>query len=381
MNAQQTTIHKGLEGIIVDRTAIAKVEGAIGRLSYRGIDIKELTAAHSFVDCVWLVLFGSLPSTEQARALDDFLVRSMAPTDSEQRILAALPRSKHPMEILQGLTPLIDRRFADAPALPVESTELAEGLVIAARLAGILAAWQHLRHGESLPVPDRTLGFQANFLLLFSGRRPTVQALATLQVTQILQMEHGFNASTFAARVATSTLAPVQAVLSAAIGTLSGPLHGGADEAALQMALEIGAPANAADYVRQCLAQKRRIMGMGHREYKTVDPRARILKPMAERLCSGSTHETLFKTLVAVEEAVQQAMAQRGRKIHANVEFYKGAVMNALGIPSDFFTSMFAIGRVYGYLAHFLEQRADNRLIRPQAQYVGPDPASAAQPE
>ena len=193
-----------------------------------------------------------------------------------------------------------------------------------------------------------------------------------LNAAQILQMEHSFNCGTFAGRVCASTLAPIQSSISASIGTLFGKLHGGADQAALEMAMAIGSPEKAEAYVTDCLARKEKIMGMGHREYRTVDPRAKILKPMAMELCQQGESRNLLLTLVAVEEACQRAFAKSDKEIWANVEFYKGAVFHSLGIPSHFFTAMFAMSRVYGYVAHFLEFSKNSRLIRPRANYVGP---------
>ena len=192
-----------------------------------------------------------------------------------------------------------------------------------------------------------------------------------LDAAQILQMEHSFNGGTFAGRVCASSLAPIQSSISASIGTLFGRLHGGADQAALEMAMAIGSPDKAEAYVRDCLANKVKIMGMGHREYRTVDPRARLLKPMALELCQDEESKKLLATLIAVEEACQREFAARGKEIWANVEFYKGAVFHSLGIPTHYFTTMFAMARVYGYIAHFLEFQRDSRLIRPRARYVG----------
>ena len=193
-----------------------------------------------------------------------------------------------------------------------------------------------------------------------------------LDAAQILQMEHSYNCGTFAGRVCASTLAPIQSCISASIGTLFGKLHGGADQAALEMAIAIGSPEKADAYVKECLANKVKIMGMGHREYRTVDPRAKILKPMAVELCKDEESKNLLATLVAVEEACQREFANKDKEIWANVEFYKGAVFHSLGISTPNFTAMFAMSRVYGYIAHFLEFRRDSRLIRPRARYTGP---------
>jgi citrate synthase len=194
-------------------------------------------------------------------------------------------------------------------------------------------------------------------------------------VTQILQIEHSFNASTFAARVVASTLAPVENVLAAALGALHGALHGGADQAALEMAIEVGDPARAADFVDECLANGRKIMGMGHREYRVLDPRARFVKALAADLAKGTSLESLYLTLEGIEARISERMAERGTELHANLEFYKGIVYRAAGLPTDFFTAAFAMARVYGYLAHFIESRINNRIIRPAAKYIGAIPA------
>jgi citrate synthase len=207
---------------------------------------------------------------------------------------------------------------------------------------------------------------------MFHGTAPTPEQVRMLNAAQILQMEHSFNCGTFAGRVCASTLAPIQSSISASIGTLFGRLHGGADQAALEMAMAIGSPDKAEAYVRKCLANKEKIMGMGHREYRTVDPRAKILKPMAVELCQDEESKKLLATLIAVEQACQREFADKGKEIWANVEFYKGAVFHSLGIPTHFFTAMFAMSRVYGYVAHFLEFSKNSRLIRPRANYIGP---------
>ena len=205
---------------------------------------------------------------------------------------------------------------------------------------------------------------------MFHGKAPTDEQRRMLDAAQILQMEHSFNAGTFAGRVCASTLAPIQSCISASIGTLFGKLHGGADQAALEMAMAIGSSDAAANYVADALARGEKIMGMGHREYRTVDPRAKLLKPMAVTLCREPDSKQLLATLVAVEEACQAAFSVRGKEIWANVEFYKGAVFHSLGIPSQNFTAMFAMARVYGYIAHFLEFKRESRLIRPRARYA-----------
>lgn len=368
---KQSVLAKGLEGVIVDETAISNVEGAIGRLSYRGYAIEDLITTSSFAEVVWLILFGELPSEDQAYTFEQFLLANCRLNTHERKMLEALPDTLHPMLALQSLMPaLASDAIGDFDA-PLHADEAIAGTTLAAKVPAIIAALYRRRRGETMLETDHSLQYHENFLFLFHGKRPAQLHIDTLNVTQILQAEHSFNASAFACRVTASTLAPVQSALSSAIGTLYGKLHGGADQAAVEMATAIGDPQNAAAYVSSAIKSKTKIMGMGHREYKVLDPRATILKPMAEKLCVRTPHEALYRTLEAVEHEVRLVMADRDKDIWANVEFYKGAVFYALGIPPEFFTSMFVMARVFGYLAHFLESRTNNRMIRPQAFYVG----------
>ncbi len=364
-----------LAGVIVGETAISDVQGETGILSYRGIDINELVDV-PFLHVAWLVLFGEWPDKQEKTRLKSFMCRHQRLNHAEQDLLTQVPRSLHPMLMLQGMVPLLE--------LPEEETlgrglDAEQGLFIAAKISGLIAA--HHRLGQSKVILRPTAGklYHDNFLRMFRGGEPTADDVRMLDAAQILQMEHSFNAGTFAGRVCASTLAPIQSVISASIGTLFGKLHGGADQAALEMAMSIGSPDKAAAYVEECLASKEKIMGMGHREYRTVDPRAKILKPMAMELCRDPEARNLLDTLVAVEEACQKEFAGRGKEIWANVEFYKGAVFHSLGIPTHYFTAMFAQARVFGYIAHFLEFRQDSRLIRPRAVYVGHPPGSRDQ--
>ncbi len=357
-----------LAGVVVGETAISEVDGEQGRLSYRGVAIEELVQ-RPFAEVAWLVVFGEWPSAAQQMRLNQFLCTHASLDEREQGLLDAVPAGLHPMLVLQGMVPLIDLPPDESLGLGLEAEH---GLLLAAKIAAIIAA--RFRQEQGLPpasgAPDQD--FHHHFLSLLYDRAPSAQAVAVLDATQILQMEHSFNAGTFAGRVCASTLAPMQSVISASIGTLYGRLHGGADQAALEMAQTIGDPEDAPAYVERCLADKVKIMGMGHREYRIVDPRARLLKPMAESLCTDPESRRLLQTLVAVEAACHDAFAARGKDIWANVEFYKGAVFHTLGLPAHYFTALFAMARVYGYVAHFLEFRRDSRLIRPRARYRPP---------
>jgi len=370
MTSDETIYSNDLAGIVVGDTAISDVQGEQGILSYRGMDINELVDV-PFLHVVWMVLFGDRHEPQEMTRLKTFMCRHMRLSHDEIELLRRVPRDLHPMLMLQGLVPLLS--LPEEQSMDMEPAA-EHGLFIAAKITALIAA--HHRLGQSkvvlAPTPGRL--FHENFLTMFHGSAPTAEQVKMLNAAQILQMEHSFNCGTFAGRVCASTLAPIQSSISASIGTLFGKLHGGADQAALEMAMAIGSPDKAEGYVRDCLARKEKIMGMGHREYRTVDPRARILKPMAVELCQDEESKNLLATLVAVEEACQRAFAENDKEIWANVEFYKGAVFHSLGIPTHFFTAMFAMSRVYGYIAHFLEFSKNSRLIRPRANYVGPRP-------
>ena len=375
MTDATTVFSSDLAGVVVGETAISDVRGDEGVLSYRGYDINDLVGK-PFLHVAWLVLFGDWPDTQEKSRLVAFMNRHGRLSFEEIDLLQHISRDLHPMLMLQGLLPLLS--LPEEPRLGVgEDAEL--GLFLAAKIPALIAA--HHRLGQSkVPLPPRPGRlFHDNFLYMFHGTEPTPEQVQMLDAAQILQMEHSFNAGTFAGRVCASTLAPIQSSISASIGTLFGRLHGGADQAALEMAMDIGTPELAADYVQQCLADKVKIMGMGHREYRTVDPRAKILKPMAMALCTEPEARRLLDTLVAVEDACQDAFAERGKEIWANVEFYKGAVFHSLGIPTQYFTSLFAMARVFGYIAHYLEFSRDSRLIRPRAIYRAPEDGSGQQ--
>lgn len=367
--AVQEVFSTDLAGIVVGETAVSDVQGERGLLSYRGHAIDAI-ARRPFLQVASLLVFGDWPSAEQEQRLAEFTALHRRLDAAELGVLQALPRDLHPMLMLQSVIPTLAAPTG-FDAFGIATADAAQGLAIAAKLPALIAAWYRLRNGLDVVPSSASFSPSDDFLRMLHGRVPTPEQIAVLDTAQILQMEHSFNASTFAGRVCASTAAPLPSVLSASVGTLFGALHGGADQAALAMARNIGEPARAAAYVAECLATKTKIMGMGHREYKTVDPRARILKPMAAELCRDGESRRLFEVLCAVEEACQREFAKQGKQIWANVEFYKGAVFHSLGIPDDFFTAMFAMARVYGYVAHYLEFKPTARLIRPRARYVG----------
>ncbi len=357
-----------LAGIEVGETAISDVNGTEGILSYRGQSIETLVGK-PFWQVVWLVLFGTRPTPAQELSLSEFVGVHGVLDKSELGLLSAVPAGLHPMLVLQGMVPLLN--LQPKWQLKDVSGVAASGLIIAAKIPAIIAAYHRLEEGEVSICANPELSFHENFLMQFNGRLPTSEQTKIMDTVQILQMEHSFNAGTFAGRVCASTRAPIQSSIAASIGTLLGVLHGGADQAALEMAGAIGDPDRAKSYVDLCLSNKEKIMGMGHREYKVLDPRAKILKPMASSLCQHGEAKRLFETLCAVEDACQIHFAEQGKEIWANVEFYKGAVFYQLGIPPRYFTAIFSMARAYGYIAHYLEFSENSQLIRPRARYVG----------
>jgi citrate synthase len=365
-------IKKGLEGVVVDSTSISLVDGEAGRLYYRGHPIERLVKS-PFAAVAHLVVFGEMPDAARLSEFEQFLWDAGRLPASLAAALEQLSRlGGHPMATLQSLVPLL---AAEPPARKFGRSDAEqEALVVAARLPTAHALLLALRCGRSAPAYPAAHRYGERFLTMLLDRAPSAQAVSIFEQTQILQIDHSFNASTFTARVVTSTLAPPASALAAAMGSLYGPLHGAADQGALEMAEEVGEPAKAADFVAECLATGKLVMGMGHREYRVVDPRSKIVKVLAEEIASSAHERNLIETLKAVEAAFVAQTAQKKRSLRANLEFYKGVVYLALGLPKEFFTATFAIARVFGWSAHIVEQRKDNRIVRPSANYIGPAP-------
>jgi citrate synthase len=350
--------------LIVADTAISNVLGADGDLRYRGRSIEEWVT-QPFTDVAAAVLEIDPDLNIDVAAA---LLRLGALNEREVDLVRGA-RAVHPMALLQGITPLLERAPADDAITPLG--DAAQGLVIAAKLPQILAL--HMAcNGTPIPYPtDPDYGLRFLQQIPDAPRPLTQPAADAFNITQILQLEHSLNAGTFAVRVVASTLAGIEAAIAAGFGALSGILHGGADQAAIEMADAIGTVERAADHVAQALERGEKIMGMGHREYKVLDPRSTHVKRLAAALSRGTRHAETFAILQAVENAFGAEMKKRGKPLHANMDFYKGVVYRCLGIEDRYFTAMFATARVFGYVAHFIESRRDNRLIRPAARYIG----------
>lgn len=371
MNAQ-LEIRKGLEGVVVDNTAVSLVDGEAGRLYYRGHPIERLVS-QPFAAVAHLVVFGDLPDPLRLQAFEDFLWEAgRLPPELAQLLRQLESRHAHPMATLQAAMPLL---ALDAPSISFGRSDIEqEALVVAARLPVAHALLAALRAGGTAAAYPDSRRYGARFLTLIHGHAPTAQAVRVFEQTQVLQIDHSFNASTFTARVVSSTLSPPASALAAAMGSLYGPLHGAADQAALEMAQEVGEPARAAEFVAHCLATGRLVMGMGHREYRVLDPRAKIVRHLAQEIATAPHEQRLLATLTAIDAAFVAQTAHKQRALRANLEFYKGVVYQALGVPKEFFTATFALARIFGWSAHIIEQRRDNRIMRPAAHYIGPAP-------
>ena len=372
-----TAYKDGLEDIIAARSAICRVDGEAGRLYYRGYEIADLARAASFEDTTRLLWFGELPSPAERAEFGARLAETRPLPPPVLELLRRLPRECHPLDALRTAVSL-----AAASDPDVRSDEAAANLRKAYRLMNLVpaavAAWQRIRTGRE-PVAARPEGSHAaNFLSMLDGREPSPEVARVLDVILTLHADHEFNASTFAARVAVATVADMHSAVVAAISTLKGPRHGGANEDVLAMLLEIAEPSLAEAFVearigaRAALSKrdradpKSRMPGFGHRVYKVDDARARVLRGMAKSMAEATGRGKLFE----VAERLYDAMKAR-TSLPVNVDFFSAVVYDALGIPPDFCTSIFAVGRVAGWCAHIMEQYADNRLIRPRADYIG----------
>ena len=362
----------GLEGVVVAETTIGDVRGKEGFFHYRQYSAVELAEKRSLED-VWHLLFrGELPNAADAAAFGAEVRQRRALPPGLSTVLPAICRRGTPLDVLRTAVSLLAAELGWRPTHDIGADELYEqALGLCAVVPTILAAAHRLRQGNEPVEPRDELGFAANYLNMLTGDEPSDLHARAIEQYMILTIDHGFNASTFTARVVASTGADLGAAIVAAIGALSGPLHGGAPSRALDMLDAIGTPDRAEDYIRTAVEGGDRIMGFGHRVYKTDDPRSLLLRSVTERLGGP-----LVDFSQSVEHTTVDVLAELkpGRQLYTNVEFYAGVVMHTCGIPREMFTPTFAAGRTIGWSTHVMEQAAHNRLIRPAARYVGPPP-------
>ena len=359
---------KGLEGVVATNSKICYIDGDRGVLAYRGIDIHELAHQSNFEETCYLLWFGKLPTRAELRELRDRLAEERKLDAAIITLLGNAPRHALPMDVLRTAVSALS--FYDPEEKKNDrKVNIDKAIRITSQIAMIVAAYDRLRKGLPLVEPDRSLSHAANFLLLLNGKHPSPTAERALDIALILHADHELNASTFAARVTAATLSDMHSAITSAIGALKGPLHGGANEAAFHILETIDASgADPIEYVKAMLAQKKKIPGFGHRVYHTEDPRATHLRAMSRDLGKAVGQPKWFDMSHKIEEFVKG-----DKKLNANVDFYSASTYHVLGIDVDLFTPVFAVSRVSGWAAHVIEQLDDNRLIRPRAEYEGPD--------
>ena len=361
-----SVISKGLEGVVATDTRLGDVRGQEGQLIYCGYDINELAGKASFEEVIYLLWHNKLPNRSELAELKKQLAAERQLPEQVTEFLRTTPRTALPIDVLRTAVSMLG--LHDLMLTLDQSLEATRrrAISITAKVGVIIAYFHRARNGLELPPVRQDLSEAGHFLYLLDGNEPSAKKTETLDVAYVLHAEHGMNASTFSARVTISTLTDIYSAITAAIGTLKGPLHGGANEGVIHMLQEIGSPDKVDAYIDQALAQKRKIMGIGHRVYKVLDPRAPILKAMAVQLSS----ELGEAKWIEMSERIAALMKEK-KGLHANVDFYSATVYYSLGIPIDLFTCIFAISRTAGWTAHVLEQLSDNRLYRPLSEYTG----------
>ena len=363
---------KGLEGVVAAQTALSHVYGEEGRLVYAGYEIEDLAENASFEEVCHLLWFGDLPNSKQLEDLRRRIAESAAVDPAIIEICRMADQHDHPMATLRTAISALSF-FDDDAEDNSEQANLRKAIRLTGQAVTITAAIERVRRGAPPVEPRADLRLAENFLYMLRGEAADDLEARIVDVALTLHAEHGMNASTFAARVTAGTLADMHSAISAAVGALKGPLHGGANEQVMTMLQEIGTPANAEQWVRDALGRGEKIMGFGHRVYRTLDPRAPILKRLAEELNARSGgHSQWLEIAEIIQRVVREEMDRRGKKIYPNVDFFSASVYYTLGIPKDLFTNIFACARMAGWTAHIMEQHKDNRLIRPQSEYTGP---------
>jgi citrate synthase len=366
-----TAFVAGLEGVVAAETRLSSVDGKAGELIIAGFPVEELASRATFEEIVYLLWHDALPNEEQLAAFQgELAARRPLPRITLELLRAAASQGVPAMDALRMAAGTIS---LDKPDSAIVEDELYDALTLVARFPTIVAAYWRLLNGEEPVKPDLELGHAANYLYMLSGEMPSVELVRALETYLNTVVDHGMNASTFAARVITSTRSDTVSAVVGAVGALKGPLHGGAPGPALDLVFEIGEANRAEPYLREKLERDERLMGFGHRVYKVRDPRAEVLSRAAERLYETGEEAPLYELARSVENTAVELLAEYkpGRNLQTNVEFYTALLLHGLGLPTELFTPTFAIGRVAGWTAHCMEQRASDRLIRPQSAYVG----------
>jgi len=363
--AENSEFKAGLEGVIVAETKLSSVRGDVGQLIYCGYDIDELAGNATFEEIVYLLFHQKLPNQAELDELKASLASKREVPEPVITLIRDLPKDARPMHAIRSAVSALGCFDPNADDNSLEAAR-EMSLSLLAKIPVVTAYFHRIRQGKEIVHPDPSLSEAENFLYMIDGEKPSKDKADTIDMCYVLHADHGFNASTFSARVTIATLSDMYSAITSAIGTLKGPLHGGANEGVIKMLQEIGSLDKVDAFVENALANKQKIMGIGHRVYKVLDPRAPHLKRMAQKL-TAELGETKW---IDMSERIAEMMLER-KNLNANVDFYSATVYYSLGIPTDLFTPLFAIARTAGWTAQVLEQLASNRLIRPRAKYVG----------
>jgi citrate synthase len=357
---------KGLEGVVAATSSICFIDGDAGILAYRGIDIHDLADKSTFEETCYLLWHGRLPSRAELDDLNKTLAAERKLDPAIIALIRSFPKTAIPMEVLRTAVSALSAYDSEAEKMD-HDTNVRKAIRLTSQIAMIVAAYDRIRKGKNVVEPDQALSHAGNFLWMLNGEKPSKTADRALDVALILHADHELNASTFAARVIAATLADMHSAVTGAIGALKGPLHGGANEAVMKMLFQIDkAGADPVEFVKNRLAERKKISGFGHRVYHTEDPRATHLRQMSRDL-GRSANPKWFDMSEKIEQFIK-----RDKHLNANVDFYSASTYTTLGLDMDLFTPVFALSRISGWAAHIIEQLDDNRLIRPRADYIGP---------
>ena len=368
----EQTYSRGLEGVVAAESEICRIDGSNGKLYYRGYSIDDLAAYSDFEEVTYLLLYEKLPSSSEMTSFSERMRASRDLSTSILDMVRTFPLGAHPMELLQSVVSYLSG-YVQHKIQHSSTCNCRDTLHQIVQLASVVAAYHRFREGKPYVPPLENASHGANFLYMLRGTEPEPYEGEIMDKCLVLHAEHGFNASTFTARVVASTYSTCYCSISAAIGALYGFLHGGANERVLEMAEEIGTKERVERWIDDALRKKTKIMGMGHRVYKAIDPRARLMEKYLAKLSEEKQDTRYYSILKEIERTFRDRMEEKGKPIYPNVDFFSGAVYSLLGIPKILFTPLFAVSRVAGWLAHILEQRKDNRIFRPTSLYKRPD--------
>jgi citrate synthase len=366
------TIYRGLEDVLIDTTQISFIDGDKGELVYRGYDIKQLANKASFEEVVYLLWNTDLPTTSELATFQSRLRAQYALPNQLMDLLQQFPKSLHPMHAVRTAVSMLANYDENPDDLNPENSHRI-GFSLVAKLPTLVAAFERIRNNKNPILPNPDYNISTNFLYMLTGEKPSDAAVRVMDVALVLHAEHSVNASTFVARSTASSLADMYSAVTAAIGSLKGPLHGGANMATMQALETIGDVSKVEPYVLDTLGKPGgRIMGFGHRVYKVLDPRAIVLKEVAQHLSDEQGGNKWFQMSLEMERVMDIEMSKKGKQVKPNVDFFSASIYRMLGFPTDMYTPIFAVARIAGWTAHLYEQYANNRIMRPDIVYEGP---------